>query len=250
VTPSGLLIILLAVLGIYALAMSRAADQVSASRQRWRLASFSLGLLAAFLVFIPSPDLFSPDHRFTVNMGQFLLAVEVAPPLLLLGIPAAMLRPLLQWDSLGRRLTAPLVVGLVSTAVLLVWFVPVVFEAASRDLTTWLLKQALFLGAGLLRWWPVAGGLSAWKPAYPGQVVYLLVIRVPTTILGIIIAFANKLLYSSSFGLELCAPASLPDQQIGGLAMWSVGGLIMLVAFAVILYRWFGALDAVESACS
>jgi cytochrome c oxidase assembly factor CtaG len=93
----------------------------------------------------------------------------------------------------------------------------------------------------------VAGGLPAWKPAYPGQLVYLFAIRMPTTIVGVIIGFANTLLYRSSVGLELCAPASLPDQQIGGLVMWSVGGLIMVFALAIIVYRWFGALDVVDS---
>jgi len=138
------------------------------------------------------------------------------------------------------------VAGLVSTLVLLGWFVPVVFEAASRDLTTWLLKQLLFLAAGLLRWWPVAGPLAAWKPVYPVQVVYLFVIRIPTEILGIYISFASKLIYSSSFGLELCAPSSLPDQQIGGLVMWGVGGLIILAAFSVVLHCWLEVPEAVE----
>ena len=173
-------------------------------------------------------------------MGQLLLAVDLAPPLLLLGIPAEMLQPLMQWDALGRRLSAPLLLGLASTAILLGWFVPVLFEAASRNLTIWIIKQMVFLVVGLLLWWPVAGPLQTWRPAYPVQLFYLFVARLPMTMVGIMLSLADKLIYTSrSFALELCAPASLPDQQVGGLVMWMVGGLIMCAAFSVVLFRWF-----------
>jgi cytochrome c oxidase assembly factor CtaG len=248
VTLPVLCTILLAALGIYSIAMSRVTDQLPASGQRRHLAWFTLGLLITLAIFIPSPDLFGPDHRFTVNMGQLLLAVDLGPPLLFLGIPAVMLQPLLRWEGLGRRLSAPLLVGMVSAVILLGWFVPVLFEAASRNLTLWLLKQLVFLIAGFLLWWPVAGPLTAWRPAYPLQLLYLFVTRLPMTIVGIMLTFADKLIYSSrSFALELCAPSSLLDQQIGGLVMWMAGGLIIFAAFVIVFFRWFGAPDAAES---
>jgi cytochrome c oxidase assembly factor CtaG len=247
VTLPSLFVILLAVLGIYSIVMSRSADQLSPARQWWHVGGFILGLLAALAVLIPSPDLLGPDHRFTVNMAQFLLAVDLGPPLLFLGIPAVMLRPLLRWDGLGRRLASPVLTGVVSNALLLGWFVPILFESASRDLTIWILKQVVFLAAGLLAWWPVAGPLPTWKPAYPVRVLYLFVNRLPTAILGIIITFADRLIYSArSFALELCAPSSLSDQQTGGLVMWTVGGLIIFAAFTVVFLRWFGEYEPAE----
>jgi putative membrane protein len=247
VTVSVLSTSLLAVLGIYAVSMSRIADRLTASRQRWHVASFTLGLLVTLAIFIPSPDLFGPNHRFTVNMVQLLLAVDLAPPLLFLGIPTMMLRPLLRWDELGRRLTAPLAVGCVSSVLLLGWFVPALFQAASRDLTLWIFKQMLFLVSGFLLWWPVVGPLHAWRPAYPVQLFYLFVTRLPMAAVGIVLTFAGRLIYSSrSFALELCAPSSLPDQQVGGLVMWMGGGFIMFVAFAIVFFRWFGAPESAE----
>jgi cytochrome c oxidase assembly factor CtaG len=228
--------------------MSRIADQLPASRQRWHVAWFTLGLVVALAVFIPSPDLFGPDHRFTVNMVQLLLAVDLGPLFMFMGIPAMLLQPLLRWDTLGRRLTTPLLAGLVSAVILLSWFVPVLFEAASRNLMLWILKQLVFLIAGLLLWWPVAGPLHVWKPAYPVQLLYLFITRLPTTFVGIMLTFADKLIYSSrSFALELCAPSSLGDQQIGGLVMWMGGGLIIFAAFFIVFFRWFGTPDASES---
>ena len=245
---SSLFIILLAGLGIYSIAMSRTAAELAPPQQLWHLASFTLGLLAALAVFIPSPDILGPDHRFTVSMAQMLFAVDLGPLLLFLGIPTVMLQPLLRWDTLGRRLTRTLLVGLVSTTVLIGWFVPVFFEAASRDLTIWILKQMMFLVSGLLFWWPVAGPLLVWRPAYPVQILYLFIMRIPMTILGILITFANQLIYTSrSFALEICAPSSLSDQLAGGLVMWSGGGLIVIAAFVAVFFRWFGAQNTVES---
>jgi len=111
-TIPALSIILLLTLGMYAFGMSRIANQVPLRRQRWHLVVFTLGLLAVLVVFIPSPDLLGPDHRFSVSMGQMLVAIDLAPLLLLLGIPTVMLQPLLRWDALGRRLSQTILVEL------------------------------------------------------------------------------------------------------------------------------------------
>jgi cytochrome c oxidase assembly factor CtaG len=238
----------LAILGIYFVAMSRVANRLSLSRQRWHLASFTLGLVVALVVFIPSPDLFGPDHRFTVSMGQMLLAVDLGPLLLFSGIPAATLQPLQRRNALMRGLAKPYLVGIVSTLILLGWFVPALFEAASRNLSIWTLKQIFFLISGLLLWWPVAGPLSTLKPTYPIQLAYLFVMRLPMTIVGILFTFADKFIYTArSFSLEICAPSSLSDQRTGGLVIWTVGGLIVFAILSVVFFRWFSTYDAAES---
>jgi len=245
--PSSLFIILLMVLGIYFLAMSRIASQLSLSRQRWHLVSFTLGLVVTLVVFIPSPDLLGPDHRFTVSMGQMLLAIDLGPLLLFSGIPEALLQPLQKRDVLMRSLANPLLVGFSSIALLLVWFIPVLFEVASASLILWIFKQILFLISGLLLWSPVAGPLSTWKPTYLVQLAYLFIMRAPMMLLGIMFTFVDKLIYTSrSFSLEICAPSSISDQQAGGLVIWIVGGLIMFAIFSFVFFRFFKADNTVE----
>ncbi len=94
-------------LGLYFMAMSQIADLVLPARQWWHLVSFALGLLVTLAAFIPSPDLFGPEHRFTVSMGQLLLVIDVGPLLLFSGIPAEMLQPLQQRNPLIRNLFKP-----------------------------------------------------------------------------------------------------------------------------------------------
>jgi len=239
-----LIVLLLVALGAYFILMSRAADSLAPFKQRWHLAGFIVGLFAAMIVFIPSPDLFGPEHRFTVSMGQMLLAGDVGPLLIFIGIPAVTLERFNAADRLTNALAKPLLVFSVSSLILLFWFVPVVFETASRSLPLWILKQIMCLFAGFLFWWPVASPMTAWKPSQPIQLLYLFLGRLPMTLLGILFTFADQIIYASrSFALEICAPSSLSDQQVGGLVVWTVGGMIVFIAFTVVFFRWFDSAD-------
>jgi len=60
VTLGELLVIWLAVLGLYFVVMSRTADQLPHAQQRQHLAFFGLGLAAVLLGFVPSPDSWAP----------------------------------------------------------------------------------------------------------------------------------------------------------------------------------------------
>ena len=234
-----LFIIFLAVLGIYFLLMSRIADQITPAQQGRHLVWFTLGLVAVLAIFIPSPDLFGPDYRFTVSMGQLMLAIDVGPLLLFQGIPMMMLKPLLRWKTLEYFLTRTLLVGFVSSIIMISWHVPFMFEAASRNFPTWILKELMLLFSGLLLWWPVDGPLREWRPAYPIQLVYLFTLKAPMVILGSFFTFANGLIYTSrSFALEICAPSSISDQQVGGLLMALVGGMIGLAALTIVFFNW------------
>jgi putative membrane protein len=243
-----LFILFCAILGLYLIAMGRIALQLPPAQQKWHLVWFTLGLVITMFIFIPSPDLFGPDHRFTVNMAQMLLAIDVAPPLLELGIPFLMVQPLLRWEKLGRRLSAPIISGSIGLLLLMIWFLPGLFSAASSSLPLWLFKQWTFLLAGLLMWWPITGPLVDWRPSYPVQMLYLFIIRLPMALLGIMLSLADQLIYSpSSFALEICAPASVSDQQAGGLMMWLVGGWILFIAFTIVFFRWFGTHNVTET---
>ncbi len=228
----------LALLGLYAFAMSRVADRLQPPRQAWRTASFVAGLAVTLLAFRPSPDLLGAENRFATNMGQLLLMFEVAPPLVLWGVQVVVPAPSSRWDALGRRLTGPLLAGVISSATLVLWHLPAIFVLASGSLAIWTLKQGLLLAAGLLAWLPVEGPVPAWRAAPALQLLYLFVWRTPMMLVGAVITFAEVILYPSrSVGLEICAPASLADQQMAGVVMLTVSGLLVLVVFTVVFFR-------------
>ncbi len=240
--------IFLALLGLYFLAMSRIAAALPPAEQFRRLAYFAAGLAGTLVVFIPSPDLFGPNYRFTVSMAQMLLAINLAPLFLLQGFPEEMLVWLSRHDRLRRFLSNPLLTGIASTTLFFVWFVPGIFEAASSSRALWVIKEGTSLVSGLIFWWPVATPLVSWRTSLAKQIFYLIAMRFPMAVLGILFTLSSRLFYRTrSFALEICAPASLPDQQLGGLIMWTIGGLILFAAFAVVFLRWFKRYEAASS---
>jgi cytochrome c oxidase assembly factor CtaG len=240
------LIVLLAVMGIYFIAMNRWADRLAPSVQRRHLLWFTIGLVAALVAFIPSPNLFGANYRFMANMVEFFLLTGLAAPLLLLGIPRTTIHLPAALDRATRWLKSPLRAYLVANFVFLAWHVPIAFETASRDPIIWSIKQVILLGAGLIAWAPVFEGESLWgKNFHPLRLLYLFFLSIPTTVLGALFTLAPNLVYSArALAFEICAPAFLGDQQAGGLVMWYAGAIIDLFALSILFFRWFGTSDA------
>src|SRR5947209_20322402 len=97
--------------GLYLLGIRRlrrgAHDGASSGTQ---MALFLLGVLVLGLALESPLDELGDRYLFSLHMTQHLLLVLVAPPLLLAGTPAALLRPLLRLAPLRavlRRVTAP-----------------------------------------------------------------------------------------------------------------------------------------------
>lgn len=234
-------VLLLGILGGYFIAAGRISTQVPPGKQRVHLALFVIGLGIIYVALIPAPEIFGPLNRFTVNMGQMLLAIDIAPILILLGTPRNLLQPPSRFVP-DRRIFSPILTGIIASVILFGWMTPRLFEASSSSLTVWIIKQAAYLLAGFLIWFPVASPVEQWRAGYPAQILYLFLLRVPMAIIGVIFAFSENLIYQSrSFASEICAPSSLADQQSGGLVMWVAGGFFMLFVFTFIFYRWYRA---------
>jgi len=236
----------MALLGGYFILMSCYAELVSLSQQRRGLAWFMLGLGIVAAGFVSPPEWFGANYRFTANMFGFVLITGVAPPILWSGLPKPLLDKLSQPRSWVSYLVKPLQAFLGANALFLIWHFPFAFEAASGNLYVWLVKETVLLAAGLWAWLPICGPLKLWsRLALGGQVLYMFFISLPTTLLGALFTFATGLIYSGrSFAFELCAPASLPDQQLGGLVMWLGSAAIDLVVLTIVFFKWFESSDA------
>jgi putative membrane protein len=246
-----LLACFLAVLGLYALGMSRIHTLPAPLEQFLRLAGFLLGLLVTLATFIQSPAILGPDYRFTVSMAQMLLAIELAPPLLLLGVPPAVLASILPSKPSQRPLARILIAGSFSAVVSLGWFIPALFEAASGNLAIWLLRQATLLLCGLALWWPAIALIPIWKPAHSQDLVYLFLFRLPMAIMGQFMTHTNQLSYSpNAVAMEICAPSSLQDQQIGGQVMWTVAALVVVFGLMVIFFQWIKESNSASTSSS
>lgn len=245
-TLSALLSIGIAGLGGYFFLMSRYVELVSPLQQRRGLVWFVLGLGIVVAGFVSPPQWFGANYRFTANMFEFVLTTGVAPPFLWSSLPTPLVDQLAQPRSWLSYLVKPLPTFLGANALFLIWHLPFAFELASGNLQWWLVKETVFLAAGLWAWLPICGPLKLWSHHALGiRVLYLFFLSIPTTLLGALFTFATGLIYSGlSFAFELCAPASPQDQQLGGLVMWLGSAAMGLVVLTIVFFQWFQSSDA------
>ncbi len=227
--------------------------------RRWREASFYAGVAAVFVALEPPFDDWA-DTSFAFHMAQHVLLMSVAPPLLVLGRPwprmwmmfpgharRGVARSLARdrWSAplrlSARVLTKPPVAVAVLAAVLGLWHVPSLYDAAARNEGIHLLEHTCFVAAALLFWGPLleAPPVRA-RIDHLRRAGWLAAGAVPGWILAIVLAEATNPLYPyySGLGHRAFGLSAIADQQIGAGVMWVPGSLANFVAFIVYVYRW------------
>ncbi len=188
-------------------------------------------------------DEIGDGYLFSAHMLQHLLLALVAPPLLLLGTPAWLLRPLLRVAPIRRTLhvlTAPPAAFVLFNATFFIWHVPALYEETLHNEVIHIIEHLLFIATGMSNWWPILSPLPELpRVSPPAQILYLFLDGVPATVLGALIVFAATPLYPTYaaaprvMGLE-----PITDQQLAGLVMWMLGGMIYLLALSLVFFTW------------
>ncbi len=226
----------------YLLAVRRGRVGSVDAGDRRRIVLFSLGMLALLAaVSWPIHDL--AEDLFSVHMVQHLLFELVAPPLLIAGMPARLLRGLLRprpVEVVIRFITRPLVALIVFNAVLLLIHWPAVVELQLLSEVAHDLLHLLMLASGLVMWWPVMSPLPE-MPALspPAQMMYLFFQSLAPTIPASFLTFGSTLLYPAyATAPRVWGISALSDQLVAGLIMKIAGGLYLWGFIAVIFFRW------------
>ena len=219
---------------------------------------FYVGLLVVAGALLSPLHAIGERYLLTAHMAQHLLITLVAPPLLLLGTPGWMLRPLLTREpiaSVARQLLTPIPAFFAFNFVFVVWHVPAIYDLSLHLLPLHAVEHGLFLALALVTWWPVLGPLPEYpRLPYGAQVLYLFFQSVPPTILGAIITLAQVPLYPTYWdaprvGAFLGFPVLQPldDQQLGGLTMWIPGALGYFLVLSIIWFLWLENRSVTES---
>ena len=224
-------------------------------------ALFAAGL-GALVVAFASPLAALDGRLFWAHMAQHVLLLAVAPPLILLARPWAT-----SWRALPRdvrrqaarelvhgdwarplRVAAPLLasppVGLaLFCAVLFVWHVPALFDAALQSGSVHVVEHVTFLAAGFLFWSqlidspPLRGRLG-----YPARALYALIAVAAGTVLTLLLVLAPSASYAGYADL-VSRPggiSALADQRLAAGIMWVPGSIPFVAAALVFVYRWLG----------
>src|SRR5215475_2091992 len=220
----------------------------------WREVSFYSGVALAFVVLEQPFDDWA-DSWLSVHMAQHIVLMTVVPPLVVLGRPWPRLWlpfPLAARRAVGgslsrspsfrrsaRFLVRPWVALVVQSAMVALWHVPQLYDAAARNEWIHVLEHVCFVVPALVFW----GALLGAPPVRARiddlrRAGWFALAMVPSWILAMMFAFAPAPVYA--------AYPSLTDQQLAAGVMWVPGSLTYFVAAIVMFYRWLepGAKEA------
>lgn len=231
----------------------------SEHRQRFRNAAF-YAAMAVLVIALNSPLDALSEQLFWAHMVQHVLLLLVAPPLIVLARPWVRLWRALTLDtrrSLGRDLALgeriaplrwfsrtlgrPLPSFVAFSVVLLVWHVPVLFEATLRSGTLHALEHTLFFSTALMFWKQVIDSppLHA-RLTDPERVVYVIGAMIVSWVLAVVLALAPHPLYGF-YAHQASRPggiSALADQQIAAGIMWVPGSITFVIVIFAYVHRW------------
>lgn len=218
----------------------------------WRAWCYGAGL-ATVAIALLSPIGTFDSLFFFMHMTQHLLLIMVAAPLIWLGAPllptmwAFRREPRRRLGRLFRDgnpvhrvfhfLTGPGVALTLYILVLFLWHYPPLYDAAQGR--NWIhdLEHAMFFGAALLFWWPVihpSGGKR--RLSYGAGILYIFPAKIAGFVLGAGLTLSSEPFYDTFLeSPALWGLSPLGDQQLGGLLMWVVGGLLYIVPLLVLV---------------
>lgn len=185
------------------------------------------------------------SYLFSAHMLEQSLVYMVAPPLLLLGTPEWLLRPL--WDMRWLRpllsfVFHPLVAMLAFNSLFSLYHVPVVFNYVTSNSLLHSATHFLLLIASFQMWWmivsplPEQGRLSELRKM--GYIVINGILLYPACAL---IIFADAPLYSAYQEAPRLVPVlnALHDQQLGGVIMKLLQEGVFIVALGYLFLHWY-----------
>ena len=227
------------------------ADLVKATPRE--VALFSLGVLAIFVAEgTPIHDL-SEQYLFSVHMWQHVLLVTFAVPLMMLGTPAWLVRPLLGHPLLAwllRNCTRPLVALVLFNGTLAAWHLPQMYDWALWNHNAHILEHMMFFGTAVFLWWPVFSPLPELpRLSYPLQILYLFVQSLVPGIIASLITFSNRVIYPTYGAADrITSLSSLEDQQLAGLIMKLSGTAALWLLATIIFFIWANQEDREQPA--
>ena len=221
---------------------------------RWRVAAWLAGTVVIAVALGSAIDVYA-DSVFSVHMVQHLLLSMVAPPLLAMGAPATLALRAAS-PSLRRSLLLPVLHSRLVTAIswppvgwalfaVVMWATHFtsLFNAALENDGLHSIEHLMFLGAGLLFWWPVIGADPIrWRLRPVPRMLYLAAQMPVNTAIGLVIYFSPTILYAHYATLvRSWGPDPHTDQQLAGIVMWGAGDIILLGALVLAIAGWLRA---------
>jgi putative membrane protein len=208
----------------------------------WRLACFVAGIAGVAVALVSPVDRLG-EQAFSMHMVQHVLLLDLAPIALVCGLTKVILRPVTRrlqaLEHAAGPLGHPLFAVCLYVAVMWVWHIPRLYDAALQHSGVHALEHTCFFWAGALYWWHLLSPIRSRKRlGGMGPVLYMASTKLFVGILGIAITFAPASFYAyyrhraSIWGLDASS-----DQAIAGAVMALEQAIVMGIALAYLFVR-------------
>jgi putative membrane protein len=240
---------LIVALYLYAVGLVRKRHHLAEQVKRSQVITFLLGMLLMFLALVSPLDELGDSYLFSAHMLQHLFLTIVGPPLLLLGTPGWLLKPLLRKRFLfliARCLTYPAIAFFLFNADFWLWHAPPLYDATLENQGIHILEHLTFIIFGVINWWPIFSPMEEGLPrlSLGGQVLYLFFSCMPTVALGAGLTFAPPLYAPYLAAPRVWGISAATDQQLGGLIMWIPGNILYIIIMSALFIRWMQKQEA------
>jgi putative membrane protein len=205
----------------------------------WRQACFYGGFvtIAAALTSLGADS----QELLSAHMVEHLLLGDIAALLIVLGLTAPLIAPILRIGFFNRMrvLAHPLVAFPLWAIDLYAWHLPVLYQAALRHSGVHALEHAMFLGFGINMWMCLFGPLP--MPAWFGNLAklgYIVAVRLTGTVLGNIFLWSGTVFYPFyKHGDAVWHISPLADQNLAGAIMMIEESVLTLGLFCWLFLR-------------
>jgi cytochrome c oxidase assembly factor CtaG len=209
-------------------------------RLRTHVACFVAALLMLWLALDWPIGALGAGYLASVHMIQFLVLGMIVPPLLLYGIPepayARLPAGLMSWL---QPLTRPVVAFTLFNMLVIATHVPAVVDTLMTTQLGSFLIDVVWLGGGIIFWWPVAaavGGSQLRELAKVGYLGFQLIAMKPVFVY---LTFSTYPKYATyELAPRVHGIGARADQQMAGLLMEVAGMIIILIAVGAVFLRW------------
>ncbi len=209
-----------------------------------RKISFLSGLLLTYLMLGSPLNLIGLELLFSMHMMQQSIMFFIVPPLILMGIPAWMIRPLLAHARVKKTveiLTKPSVSIVLFNFTLSFYHFPMIFDYMAEHPLGMELYHTVIEITAFAMWWNVTCPVPEMeKMSGLIKVIYLVVNGLLLYPACALIIFADRVVYDAYANAPLFVTLLPPleDQSTGGVVMKLMQEGMIGVGITFVFYRW------------
>src|SRR3954451_8936118 len=208
----------------------------------WDAACFAAAMVVLLIALVSPVDYLGEHYLFSMHMTQHILLGDIAPLLLLLSLSRMIMRPATRrLTNVERRLgplASPVAFIALWFALLYLWHIPALYNAALEHGAVHAVEHASFFAAGVAVWWPLIQPVpmrrrltGLWPVAYVGAAKFGL------AVLGLYLTWSSTVVYPYYEHVpRIWGLSALEDQNAGGALMMveqSLTFVVVLVALFV-----------------